>query len=101
MYLPNGNERCESLAKYLVENHATVRAVAAKFGISKSTVHKDVTEKLERINLSLYEDVKAVLDVNKSERHIRGGEATKKKYLEKKGKINDFGCARENDCSGL
>ena len=55
----------------------------------------------QRINLSLYEDVKAVLDVNKSERHIRGGEATKKKYLEKKGKINDFGCARENDCSGL
>ena len=90
MYLPNGNERCELLAKYLVDNRATVRAVAAKFGVSKSTVHKDVTEKLERINRALYEDVKVILDVNKSERHIRGGEATKRKYLEKKGKISSF-----------
>lgn len=84
MYWFDGRERCEVLAEYLIENKATVRAVAAKFGISKSTVHKDVTEKLEKINLTLYEKVKEILDVNKSERHIRGGEATKRKYLVKK-----------------
>ena len=84
MYLPNNNERCELLAKYLIDNHATVRAVAARFGISKSTVHKDVTEKLEKINRTLYEEVKQILDINKSERHIRGGEATKRKYMERK-----------------
>ncbi len=84
MYLSENNERCEVLARYLVENHATVRAVASKFGISKSTVHKDVTEKLERVNRSLYEEVKNILDINKSERHIRGGEATKRKYLSKR-----------------
>ncbi len=76
-------ERCEELAQYLVENRATVRAVAQRFGISKSTVHKDVTQTLEKINPSLYEQVKEVLDVNKSERHLRGGEATKQKYLAK------------------
>ena len=74
-------ERCEELARYLVENRATVRAVAKRFGISKSTVHKDITQTLEKINLPLYCEVKAVLDVNKSERHLRGGEATKQKYL--------------------
>lgn len=74
-------ERCEELAQYLVENRATVRAAARRFGISKSTVHKDITQTLERVNPPLYEQVKAVLDVNKSERHLRGGEATKQKYL--------------------
>ncbi len=88
MYLPNNNERCELLAKYLIDNHATVRAVAARFGISKSTVHKDVTEKLEKINRTMYEDVKQILDINKSERHIRGGEATKRKYMEKKREVS-------------
>lgn len=81
MKLSDKSERCEELARYLVENRATVRAVAQRFGISKSTVHKDITQTLEKINPPLYEQVKAVLDVNKSERHLRGGEATKQKYL--------------------
>lgn len=79
-----GRERCELLAEYVIENKATVRATAAYFGISKSTVHKDVSQKLKYINLSLYNDVKEILDINKSERHLRGGEATKKKYMKKK-----------------
>ncbi len=73
-------ERCQLLGKYIIKTGATVRAAAAAFGISKSTVHKDITEKLEKINPSLYRLVKEVLDKNKSERHIRGGEATKEKY---------------------
>ena len=73
-------ERCEELAQYLVENRTTVRAVAQRFGISKSTVHKDSTQALERINPPLYEQVKSVLDINKSERHLRGGNATREKY---------------------
>ena len=81
MKLSGKCERCEELARYLVDNRATVRAVAQKFGTSKSTVHKDVTQTLEKVNPPLYEQVKSVLDVNKSERHLRGGEATKQKYL--------------------
>lgn len=81
MKLSGKCERCEELAQYLVEHRATVRAVAQRFGISKSTVHKDVTQTLEKINPPLYEQVKSVLDINKSERHLRGGEATKQKYL--------------------
>ncbi len=77
-------ERCVILGKYIVENNATVRAAARQFGISKSTVHQDITTKLEKTNASLYNEVKAVLDKNKQERHIRGGEATKKKYIELK-----------------
>ncbi len=73
-------KRCQLLGKYIVKTGATVRAAASTFGISKSTVHKDITEKLERANPSLYLSVKEVLDKNKSERHIRGGEATKAKY---------------------
>ena len=80
MYTSSGKERCVILATYLVENQATVRAVAAKFGISKSTVHKDITQKLKHTNRSLYEQAKSVLEQNKKERHLRGGEATKKKY---------------------
>ncbi len=79
-YLSTGKERCTVLATYLVENQATVRAVAKHFGISKSTVHKDITQNLEKINRPLYLQAKAVLDVNKQERHLRGGEATKQKY---------------------
>ena len=63
--------------------HIILRAVAQRFGISKSAVHKDVTQTLEKIDPSLYELVKEVLDINKSERHLRGGEATKQKYLAK------------------
>ena len=73
-------ERCVMLGKYLVDNRSTVRAVAKEFCISKSTVHKDVTQILKRVDGSLYESVKSVLEINKQERHIRGGEATKRKY---------------------
>ena len=73
-------ERAVMLAEYIVENKATVRAAAKKFCISKSTVHKDVTERLKKINPSLYANVKEVLDLNKAQRHIRGGLATKRKY---------------------
>lgn len=76
-------ERCEVLAKYIIENKATVRETAKIFGISKSTVHKDVTEKLSKINLELYTAVEKILQINKLERHIRGGEATKRKYMKK------------------
>ncbi len=80
MYISSGKERCVILASYLVENNSTVRGVAAHFGISKSTVHKDITQTLKRVNKPLYYQVKRVLGVNKQERHIRGGEATRRKY---------------------
>ncbi len=73
-------ERAVMLAEYIIENKATVRTAAKKFCISKSTVHKDVTERLKKINPGLYTDVKEVLDLNKAQRHIRGGLATKRKY---------------------
>ena len=76
-------ERCEILGKYIVRFDATVRKTAEVFGISKSTVHKDVTQVLKSVDANLYERVKAILEINKSERHIRGGEATRKKYLSK------------------
>lgn len=76
-----GRERCEVLGEYVVDTGATVRATANKFGISKSTVHKDLAYKLKIINPSLYTRVKEILDKNKSERHLRGGEATKQKYI--------------------
>ena len=73
-------ERACQLAVYMIENRATVRAAAKKFGISKSTVHKDLQDRLPAFNKPLYLQVKAVLDENKAERHIRGGIATRKKY---------------------
>lgn len=76
----NIEERAVSLARYIVENRATVRAAAKHFGVSKSTVHKDISDRLRRVNEPLYEEVKGVLDFNKSERHIRGGLATRRKY---------------------
>ena len=78
-------ERCELLADYVVETGDTVRGAALKFGISKSTVHKDITEKLEKINPTMFCHVKSILDKNKSERHLRGGEATKQKYKKIRG----------------
>ena len=81
-----GKERCEILAEYLIEYNLTVRAVAYAFSISKSTVHKDITEKLQQINPDLFDRVRAILDLNKSERHLRGGEATRVKYLREKAK---------------
>ena len=74
-------ERAIEIANYIIENNATVRQTAKAFGISKSTVHKDVTDRLMQINPSLARQARKVLDVNKSERHIRGGLATKEKYL--------------------
>lgn len=76
----NMEERAERLALYIIENRATVRTAAQKFGISKSTVHKDISERLPQFNRTLYLQVKEVLDVNKAQRHIRGGIATRKKY---------------------
>ncbi len=73
-------ERAIEIANYIIENNATVRQAAKNFGISKSTVHKDVTERLEQVNPSLAAEARKVIDVNKSERHIRGGMATKEKY---------------------
>ena len=83
-YTSSGKERCVILASYLVENKSTVRAVASKFGISKSTVHKDITQTLQRVNKPLYLEVQSVLEQNKKERHIRGGEATKNKYKQRR-----------------
>ncbi|MBE5938000.1 MAG: sporulation transcriptional regulator SpoIIID [Lachnospiraceae bacterium] len=76
-------ERAIAIANYIIASNATVRQTAGKFGISKSTVHKDVTERLMQINPSLASDARQVLDINKSERHIRGGMATREKYLHK------------------
>ena len=73
-------ERAERLAQYIIENRTTVRAAAQKFGTSKSTVHKDISERLPQFNRVLYQQVKEVLEVNKAQRHIRGGIATRKKY---------------------
>lgn len=78
-------ERAVDIANYIVEKNATVRQTAKQFGISKSTVHKDVTERLIHINPSLAAKARKVLDINKSERHIRGGLATKEKYLREHG----------------
>ena len=77
-------ERAMEIASYIIENNATVRQTAKTFGISKSTVHKDITERLIQINPSLATEARKVLDMNKSERHIRGGLATKEKYLKRK-----------------
>lgn len=77
----NMEERAEQLAQYIIEKKATVRAAAKKFGISKSTVHKDITERLMQTNPALAAQARQVLDINKRERHIRGGIATKEKYL--------------------
>ncbi len=73
-------ERARDLAAYIIENKATVRAAAARFGVSKSTVHKDMSERLEQIDRALWLRVRAILELNKAERHIRGGLATRKKY---------------------
>lgn len=72
--------RACDLAEYFLANNTTVRAAAKQFGVSKSTVHKDLTERLEKINPALYQQVRQLLDRNKAERHIRGGMATRRKY---------------------
>jgi putative DeoR family transcriptional regulator (stage III sporulation protein D) len=73
-------DRAVELGEYITENKATVRTAAKKFGVSKSTVHKDVAERLKYLNPQLYKKVKLVLEKNKAERHIRGGMATRRKY---------------------
>lgn len=75
------HDRVIAVAKYIIEHGATVRQTAKEFGISKSTVHKDVTARLTYISPALAKEVRSVLDVNKSERHIRGGQATREKYM--------------------
>jgi putative DeoR family transcriptional regulator (stage III sporulation protein D) len=75
------DERACHLAVYIIETGATVRSAAQYFGISKSTVHKDLSQRLPRYNPQLYQQVRCILDINKSQRHIRGGLATKNKYL--------------------
>lgn len=74
-----GKRACQ-LAVYIIENNATVRATAQRFGISKSTVHKDISQRLPEYNKNLYRQVRCILEQNKAERHIRGGLATKEKY---------------------
>ena len=80
-------DRARELAEWIVENRATVRAAAARFGVSKSTVHKDMTERLRGIDRLLYEKVRLVLEVNKAERHLRGGDATRRKYEREKAAV--------------
>ncbi len=74
-------ERAVEIARYIIENNATVRQAAKAFGVSKSTVHKDIVDRMEYINPSLASQARVVLEQNKAERHIRGGMATKEKYL--------------------
>ena len=90
-------DRSEVLAEYVIETGDTVRGCAAHFGISKSTVHKDLSMKLRYTNAVLYSEVKKILDFNKAERHIRGGEATRKKYSSKKLKKAAFSAKKDAD----
>ena len=84
MHYQHGKDRCEQIAEYMIQNHATVRQCATYFAVSKSTVHKDITGKLYYINHPLFEEAKKILEKNKLERHLRGGEATRQKYIRRK-----------------
>ena len=79
--------RAIEVANYIIDHNATVRQTARKFGISKSTVHKDITERLEKVNQQLALEARKVLEINKAERHIRGGMATKRKYESQSGAL--------------
>ena len=81
----NIEERACGLADYIIRNKATVRAAAERFGVSKSTVHKDMTERLREIDRLRYEKVRLILEQNKAERHLRGGDATRRKYKGESG----------------
>lgn len=74
-------ERALKVANYIIKNNTTVREAAKNFGVSKSTIHKDVTERLKKLNLSLYSKIKIIMEINKASRHIHGGQATKIKYM--------------------
>ncbi len=80
----DARDRCQRLAEFIINEGATVRAAAKEFGVSKSTVHKDITVNLEKRNAALACEVKKVLEKNKDERHLRGGEATRIKYMQRK-----------------
>ena len=91
------DRRARELAEYVLETGATVRAAAERFGVSKSTVHKDLTLRLERVDRLLWLRVRAVLDRNKAERHLRGGEATRRRYENAKCKMQNAKCGVQND----
>ena len=74
-------ERVLKVANYIIKNNTTVRKAAKNFGVSKSTIHKDVTERLKKLNLSLYSKIRIIMGINKASRHIHGGQATKIKYM--------------------
>ncbi len=86
--IESGTERAVELGQYIIKTGATVRAAARVFHISKSTVHKDISERLKKIDPPLYRKVKKIMDKNRAERHIRGGDATRRKYLIRKGLKN-------------
>ena len=92
-------ERAVRLAEYITENRATVRAAAKKFGVSKSTVHKDITERLEAVDPALFAEVRQLLELNKAERHSRGGLATRRKYQAALGGIAQTSSAVEAERS--
>lgn len=77
---PYIEDRCQRIAQYIIDNHCTIRAAAPRFNISKSNVYVDLSTRLPKINRTLYLDVRRVLDKNRAERHLRGGEATRRKY---------------------
>lgn len=83
-------ERTIKIGKYIVETRKTVRMIAKEFGVSKSTVHKDLTERLPKINQDLASEVKKILEYHKAIRHLRGGEATKQKYIQKELKEKNY-----------
>ncbi len=89
-------ERARRSGEFIVETGCTVRACSAHFQVSKSTVHKDVTERLREIDASLYESVKQILDKNLKERHLRGGDATKQKYARRQAFLQKKECAIAN-----
>ena len=90
-------ERAINLAHYIIDSKDTVRGAAKKFGVSKSTVHKDVSERLQKISPYLAAEVRTILDENKAERHIRGGMATKRKYIHKHDECNNPNEASSSD----
>ena len=90
-------ERAINLAHYIIDSKDTVRGAAKKFGVSKSTVHKDVIERLQKISTYLAAEVRSILDENKAERHIRGGMATKRKYSHKHDECNKPNEASSSD----
>lgn len=91
-------ERAMEIAAYIIESNATVRQTAKKFGVSKSTVHKDLVDRLPLVNPGLAHEARKILDINKSERHIRGGLATKEKYLREHQK-NRQNCDKDSNVS--